>query len=108
MRTQALLALLLLIGAGPAMAQTSGQVTNPLRPSAQPRAAQQAETPAAPAPRAERPKRERSEAQKRNDQIMRDCGQEWRANKPALQAKGMTWLAFSKDCRAKRRTQQGV
>jgi hypothetical protein len=85
----------------------TGQVANPLRPSAQP-GQSQAAPPAQDAPAAGRPKRERSEAQKRNDAIMRACGQEWRANKPALQARGLTWITFSKDCRAKRRTQTGI
>lgn len=106
MRT--LLSLIFLVGlAVPVLAQGTGQVANPLRPTAQLR---QAQTPAATpeAPAAEKPKRQRSEAQKRNDDIMRACGQEWRANKPALQGRGLTWITFSKDCRAKRKTERGV
>jgi hypothetical protein len=93
-----------------ALAQGSGQVQNPLRPTAQPRAATQAPAAQAPAQTApaERPRRERSEAQKRNDEDMRACGADWRANKASLQARGLTWITFSKDCRAKRRQQRGV
>jgi flagellar motor protein MotB len=88
-----------------AMAQGTNQVQNPLRPPAA--QAPAAQSPAAQAP-AERPRRERSEAQKRNDADMRACGADWRANKASLQAQGQTWIAFSKDCRAKRRQQRGV
>jgi hypothetical protein len=32
---------------------------------------------------------------------MRDCGAEWRANKPALSAQGKTWRVFNVECRAR-------
>jgi hypothetical protein len=70
---------------------------NPLRPKAEEsaRAKPEAEAP--------KPRRERSEAQKQNDEMMRACGQEWRAEKAALQAKGETWRGFLKECRAKKK-----
>jgi hypothetical protein len=95
----------------PALAQTANPL-NPLQPRAPAPAApaQAAPAPAAPkatatapADTAAKPKRERSEAQKKNDQMMRDCGTEWRANKPALTAKGQTWRTFLGECR-KRKT----
>ncbi|MDP3548222.1 MAG: hypothetical protein Q8S29_18765 [Phreatobacter sp.] len=48
------------------------------------------------------PRRARSAAQLRNDQIMRDCGAEWRRDKPRLQAAGKTWRTFLPECRARR------
>lgn len=48
------------------------------------------------------PRRTRSPAQLRNDQIMRDCGAEWRAGRTALQAAGKTWRTFLPECRARR------
>lgn len=57
-----------------------------------------ASTEAAPAPR-----RERSEAQRRNDQVMRECGAEWRSSKETLAAQGKTWRTFLPECRARRR-----
>ncbi len=106
----------------PALAQTANPL-NPLQPRTPAPAApaQAAPAPAAPAqaapaparaPKATatapadgtaKPKRERSEAQKKNDQMMRDCGTEWRANKTDLQAKGQTWRTFLAECR-KRKT----
>lgn len=47
-------------------------------------------------------RRPRSAAQLRNDQLMRDCGAEWRGNKAALQAQGKTWRSFLPECRARR------
>lgn len=47
-------------------------------------------------------RRPRSAAQLRNDQIMRDCGAEWRRDKPRLQAAGKTWRTFLPECRARR------
>lgn len=47
-------------------------------------------------------RRPRSAAQLRNDQLMRDCGAEWRANKTALQAQGKTWRTFLPECRTRR------
>lgn len=48
------------------------------------------------------PRRARSPAQLRNDQIMRDCGAEWRRDKTRLQAAGKTWRTFLPECRARR------
>lgn len=48
------------------------------------------------------PRRARSPAQLRNDQIMRDCGAEWRRDKARLQAAGKTWRTFLPECRARR------
>jgi hypothetical protein len=47
-------------------------------------------------------RRPRSAAQLRNDQLMRDCGTEWRGNRAALQAQGKTWRSFLPECRARR------
>ena len=47
-------------------------------------------------------RRQRSPAQLRNDQIMRDCGAEWRGNRAQLQAQGKTWRTFLPECRARR------
>jgi hypothetical protein len=47
-------------------------------------------------------RRPRSAAQLRNDQIMRDCGAEWRGNRTALQAQGKTWRTFLPECRTRR------
>lgn len=47
-------------------------------------------------------RRARSPAQLRNDQIMRDCGAEWRRDKARLQAAGKTWRTFLPECRARR------
>jgi hypothetical protein len=49
-----------------------------------------------------KPKRERSEAQKKNDQIMRDCGAEWRAKDDTFK-KSNKWVNFLKDCRARKK-----
>lgn len=59
----------------------------------------QAQTPAATTTQ----RRPRSAAQLRNDQIMRDCGAEWRRDKARLQAAGKTWRSFLPECRARRR-----
>lgn len=84
-----------------AWAQTSPAPQNPLRPantrSASPPAAPNAETP--------KPKRQRSEAQLANDNRMRACGAEWRANKSALAAQGKTWRVFNVECRARLKAQ---
>ncbi|MEI8146590.1 MAG: hypothetical protein WCH83_14110 [Alphaproteobacteria bacterium] len=76
-----------MLNPGPALAQTRSQpgASTEQAPSTTPR-----------------PRRERSEAQKRNDQIMRDCGTEWRANKPALTAQGKNWRTFLRECRGRR------
>jgi len=47
-------------------------------------------------------RRPRSAAQLRNDQIMRDCGAEWRRDKARLQAAGKTWRSFLPECRTRR------
>jgi IS5 family transposase len=47
-------------------------------------------------------RRPRSAAQLRNDQLMRDCGAEWRSNRAALQAQGKTWRSFLPECRTRR------
>lgn len=85
----------------PAAAQT-----NPLqqRPAAAARTAP-AST-AAPAAEAAKPKRARSEAQLKNDNRLRACGAEWRANKPDLTKKGYNWIKYSTECR-KRLAAQG-
>jgi hypothetical protein len=86
-------------------------VANPLRPKASEsqRARPEAKSESRPEKKTEaqaaKPKRERSEAQKRNDDMMRACGQEWRADKASLQAKGETWRNFLKDCRAKKKAE---
>ena len=100
-----LLAAVAIFAAGQAMAQTAPAVENPLRPRRAPALQQPAaQTPAAqPAPAAQTAapagKRARSEKQLKNDQAMRDCGADWRANKAALQAKGQTWKTYMPACR---------
>ena len=97
----ALLATMVGLAAGPAFAQ--GALPNPLRPKA---AEQKAAETAKAAPEksggatAEKPKRERSAKQKQNDDDMRACGANWRADKETLSAKGETWRTFLKGCRA--------
>jgi hypothetical protein len=49
---------------------------------------------------ADKPKRERSAKLKQNDDDMRACGANWRAEKETLSTKGTTWRSFLKDCRA--------
>ena len=94
-----------------ALAQTAPAPTNPLRPStgrtatpppATPPAAAPASTPT---PEATKQKRPRSEAQLANDNRMRACGAEWRANKASLQAQGKTWRVFNVECRARLKAQ---
>lgn len=48
-------------------------------------------------------RRQRSPAQIANDERMRKCGAEWRANKAALTAQGQNWRKFNVDCRARLR-----
>lgn len=67
---------------------------------ATPPAATTTTPPAAPA--ATTTRRQRSPAQLRNDQIMRDCGAEWRGNRAQLQTQGKTWRTFLPECRARR------
>jgi hypothetical protein len=88
-----------------AVAQTTAPAAgNPLQPRVvrpAPAAPAQA-APAAPAQAAPaKPARQRSAAQLANDQRMRDCGAEWRANKAALSAQGKTWRVFNVECRAR-------
>lgn len=106
----ALATALLTAGTTIAVAQTAPGPTNPLRPGSTTRtvpAPHVAPAPAQPATAAEEPKakRQRSAAQLANDNRMRACGQEWRANKTALQAQGKTWLTFSTECRARLKAQ---
>lgn len=95
-----------------ALAQTTAPSTgNPLQPrTVRPAPAQAAPmqtapmqaSPAAPARAGEaKPARQRSAAQLANDDRMRKCGAEWRANKAALSAQGQTWRKFNVDCRAR-------
>jgi len=65
-------------------------------------AATTATTPAAGSASTTTTRRARSPAQLRNDQIMRDCGAEWRRDKARLQAAGKTWRTFLPECRARR------
>jgi hypothetical protein len=74
-------------------------------PAAQP-ARREAPRPAARSTAAEptgeaRPARQRSAAQLANDDRMRKCGAEWRANKDQLSARGQTWRTFNVECRAR-------
>ncbi len=106
MRTPILFAAALLALGLPAAAQTSG---NPLqqRPgAAAPSAPARAATTTAAAPATAKPKRARSEAQLKNDNRLRACGAEWRANKPELTKKGYNWIKYSGECR-KRLAAQG-
>ena len=47
-------------------------------------------------------KRPRSPAQLRNDQILRDCGKEWRADKAAGKTGTQTWISYSGACRKRK------
>lgn len=89
--------LALAVGAPEARAQTTAAAAQAAQATPGARTAPSAQE--APA----RPRRERSEAQRRNDQVMRDCGAEWRAGKDAMQAQGKTWRTFLPECRARRR-----
>ena len=87
--------------AAPASAQ--GTVPNPLRPKAteqKPPETARAEPGKSQEKTADKPKRERSAKQKQNDDDMRACGANWRAEKETLSTKGTTWRSFLKDCRA--------
>lgn len=94
-----------LLGVMPA-AWAQSNAPHPLRPASapppatQPPAPARAEPPlptrAAPPAKAKRP---RSPAQLANDERMRACGKEWRAQKEALKAQGLTWYRFSAECR---------
>lgn len=87
-----------------ASAQTSPP--HPLRPTEAPPPAlapatgapKSATTPDQPPAKAKRP---RSPAQLANDERMRACGREWRAQKEQLKGRGLTWYRFSAECRAR-------
>ena len=104
---RSLFAVLALVAATQVFAQTAPQPDNPLRPRriAPPAAQQQPVTPAPQAATpatpdtAAKPKRARSEKQLKNDQAMRDCGADWKANKAQLAAQGKTWRTFMPECR---------
>lgn len=94
-------------GAAPS---TSAPAATPSRsrtraPAAQAPAATQpaAAAPAAAGSEATTGRRQRSPAQLRNDQIMRDCGAEWRGQRDQLRAQGKTWRSFLQECRQRRR-----
>ncbi|MBX9907759.1 MAG: hypothetical protein K2Z25_03515 [Beijerinckiaceae bacterium] len=94
------------LAAACALALPAAAQTNPLqqRPAAPARTAPA--TTASPAAEAAKPKRARSEAQLKNDNRLRACGAEWRANKPDLTKKGYNWIKYSTECR-KRLAAQG-
>lgn len=91
-----------------ALALPAAAQTNPLqpRPTTPARTAPAATTAAAPAAETAKPKRARSEAQLKNDNRLRACGAEWRANKADLTKKGYNWIKYSTECR-KRLAAQG-
>ena len=95
----------LVVGLGSALAQTTPQPSNPLRPSTNRTATPPAQAAPAATTEAPKPKRQRSEAQLANDNRMRACGADWRANKAALQAQGKTWRVFNVECRARMKAQ---
>ncbi|AMJ59853.1 hypothetical protein [Bosea sp. PAMC 26642] len=109
MRSTLLVAATLFAFSLPAAAQTS---SNPLQPRpttpapSAPARAKPAATAAAPATETAKPKRPRSEAQLKNDERLRSCGAEWRADKEALTKKGYNWIKYSVECR-KRLAAQG-
>jgi hypothetical protein len=98
--------LALAVSTGVTWAQSVPAPQNPLRPGNARTAAPPAQQ-ATPAPTTEapKPKRQRSEAQLANDNRMRACGAEWRANKAALSAQGKTWRVFNVECRARMKAQ---
>lgn len=99
-----LAASLALAGVCPAMAQSANPLQQPST-SQQPARTTQPSTRSQPAPKAEtteeKPKRQRSAAQLANDNRLRRCGQEWRANKDKLTGQGYNWIKFSTECRAR-------
>lgn len=97
-------ALAVLVSAGFVTAQTVPSPQNPLRPG-NARTATPPQASPAPSTEAPKPKRQRSEAQLANDNRMRACGAEWRANKAALTAQGKTWRVFNVECRARLKAQ---
>ena len=84
MMTITAIALATVLWQGAAFAQTT-----------QPQAGQQEQTTA-------KSKRPRSPAQLRNDQIMRDCGADWRASKAAGKTGSQTWRGFLAECRKRK------
>lgn len=91
----------------PAAAQTNPLQPRPTTPApSTPARTAPAATPAAPAAETAKPKRARSEAQLKNDNRLRACGAEWRANKADLTKKGYNWIKYSTECR-KRLAAQG-
>jgi hypothetical protein len=60
-------------------------------------------TPPAPANPAQKPKKPRSAAQKKNDERMKACGQEWRIAKASQKTGGKNWREFSRDCRRQKK-----
>ncbi|MGL4729103.1 MAG: hypothetical protein ACRCWO_10125 [Bosea sp. (in: a-proteobacteria)] len=97
-----------LMGAAPSQAQGTNPLQQPST-SQQPARTTQPAARSQPAPKAEtkaeateeKPKRQRSEAQLANDNRLRRCGQEWRANKDKLTGQGYNWIKFSTECRAR-------
>ncbi len=101
-----------LMGGQGAAAQSA--IPNPLRPAPAAPNATTREIAPAPAQTAvqanaekPKPKRERSAKQKQGDDDMRACGANWKANKPALTAKGETWRSYLKTCRGERKAARG-
>lgn len=78
---------------------TSQQPARTTQPAARSQTAPKTETKAETTE--EKPKRQRSEAQLANDNRLRRCGQEWRANKEKLTGQGYNWIKFSTECRAR-------
>ena len=107
MRFPLLVAASLLAFGLPAIAQTNPLQQRPNTPApSAPARAKPAQTAATPAAETAKPKRARSEAQLRNDERLRSCGAEWRADKEALTKKGYNWIKYSVECR-KRLAAQG-
>lgn len=84
----------------PALAQNAAPTATPAPSPAKP--ASQGKSDAAP-PDIKKQKKPRSEAQKKNDESMRACGQEWRAAKAANKTGGKSWREFSTECRRKKK-----
>ena len=85
----------------PVLAQNAAPAASPATSAAKP--ATQGKSDAA-APDIKKQKKPRSEAQKKNDERMRACGQEWRAAKAANKTGGKSWREFSTECRRKKKT----
>lgn len=92
-------AALLLSFALPAGAQTANPLQSRTTPATTP--AKQQATPASKEAAEEAPKRQRSPAQLANDERLRKCGAEWRANKEKLTKQGYNWIKYSTECRAR-------